>query len=99
MHARRDSNAVGSGVTQEQVLSEQLSRAAGQPVYGYAPGGLGKYFLENLAQAGIRPKVVVLELIERDIVDLSLNRKTFATRSGTAAASNSASWRVPQMSG
>lgn len=81
-----DSNAVGSGVTQNEILSERLTVDTGQLTYNYSPGGLGKYFLSNLETVGIQPDIVVLELIERDIPAIHLTRKTFAKRSFLGSA-------------
>ena len=62
-----DSNSVGSGTTQEQILSKQISRRIGSNVFNYAPMEIDGAFLANLSDMGINPKVVIYEKIEREI--------------------------------
>jgi len=66
-----DSNAVGTGTTQKDILSNQISREIGSNVFNYSPMDIDKYFMNNLSDMGIHPKVVIFEEIERDIPDIS----------------------------
>jgi hypothetical protein len=62
-----DSNSVGSGTTQAEILSNQISRKIGSNVFNYSPMDIDANFMNNLSDMGIHPKVVIYEKIEREI--------------------------------
>jgi alginate O-acetyltransferase complex protein AlgJ len=64
-----DSNIAGCGLTQEEMLPEVLEHELKVSVYPYAPAGLNA-FLKDLRFQKDPPRVVVVSVIERDIVNL-----------------------------
>jgi hypothetical protein len=64
-----DSLIAGSGLTQEEILSEVLEARLGLSVYPYAPEGV-KTFLRDFRFRDHPPDVVVLGVAERFIEDL-----------------------------
>ena len=64
-----DSNTVGSGVTQDETLSELLHQKTGCNVYSYAPRDF-KSFMAERRFKDIPPKIVIVCQIERNIVDV-----------------------------
>jgi lysophospholipase L1-like esterase len=65
-----DSNIVGSGLSQGEMLSEVLEKRLKVPVYPYAPVGSINAFLKDLRFEEHPPKIVVLSVIERSIPGL-----------------------------
>ena len=73
-----DSNSVGCGTTQKMILSNQISRKTSCSVFNYSPMKIDNKFLNNLAGMGIHPKLIIYQIIERDIpkledINLDLN--------------------------
>ena len=64
-----DSNAVGSGLSQEEILSEVLEKKINRHVYPYAPAGFKSYFYEKRFLDN-PPDVVIFQIIEREIISL-----------------------------
>jgi len=64
-----DSNIAGSGLTQEEMISEVLEDKLKVPVYPYAPVGFNT-FLKDLRFKKDPPKMVIVSVIERDILNL-----------------------------
>ena len=71
-----DSNSVGSGTTQNLIFSRQLHDLTGSNVFNYSPMKIEKGFFPDIDRMWLKPKVVVYEVIERDIP--TLGRVTFA---------------------
>jgi hypothetical protein len=65
-----DSNILGSGLTQEEMLSEVLEKRLKVPIYPYAPVGSINTFLKDLRFMKDHPKVVIVSIIEREILNL-----------------------------
>jgi hypothetical protein len=65
-----DSNIAGHGLTQKEMLSEVLEDQLKVPVYPYAPVGSINTFLKDLRFKKDRPKIVIVSLIERDILNM-----------------------------
>ncbi len=66
-----DSNILGSGLTQGEMLSEVLEERLKVPVYPYAPVGSINAFLKDLRFEEDPPQIVVLSVIERNILELA----------------------------
>jgi hypothetical protein len=64
-----DSNITGSGLTQEDTLSEMLERRLGLSVYPYAPSTI-ENFLRDKRFVSDMPKIVIFSSIERSLPDL-----------------------------
>jgi alginate O-acetyltransferase complex protein AlgJ len=64
-----DSNTAGSGLTQEDMLSEVLQARLGINVYPLAPAGASRYTKHRFFQKH-PPAIVILASIERNIVHL-----------------------------
>lgn len=63
-----DSNAVGSGSTQGDTLSEQIEKIVpGLNVYTYAPASMTQFLSDAWFMNESRPKLVIFEKIERDL--------------------------------
>jgi len=65
-----DSNIAGSGLNQEDILSEVLERKLNMKVYPFAPEGIGK-LIKNERFKEKSPKIVVFGAVEREIPYLS----------------------------
>ncbi|HYA90785.1 MAG TPA: hypothetical protein VEK32_04740 [Thermodesulfobacteriota bacterium] len=65
-----DSNIVGIGLTQEEMLSEVLEGQLKVPVYPYAPVGSINTFLKDFRFKEDSPKIVIVSFIERDILNM-----------------------------
>jgi len=61
-----DSNIAGSSLTQEDIFSEVLQCRLKRSVYPYAPNNINN-FIQDTRFITNPPKVVILEIIERDI--------------------------------
>jgi len=61
-----DSAVAGTGLTQEEILTDVLSRKTGQAVYPLAPGTIDAYFSDPRFQES-PPDVLILESVERNI--------------------------------
>ena len=74
-----DSNIAGSGLTQEELLSEVLQRKLGVPVYPLSPERINSIFDHPLFKK-FTPEIVILASVERGIpTGLSkLSKKRFA---------------------
>jgi hypothetical protein len=64
-----DSNIAGSRLTQEEMVSEVLESELDISVYPYAPTGFNS-FLKDLRFKKVPPRVVIVSVIERDILNL-----------------------------
>jgi len=64
-----DSVVAGSGLSQENIFSEQLERASGLTTYPLAPAHIN-HFLNDQRFKDNFPRVVILEIIERDLRSL-----------------------------
>jgi hypothetical protein len=62
-----DSFSVGSGTSQENILSNQISNILKIPVYNYSPRTITNYFFTELTDMDIKPKLVIYQVIERNI--------------------------------
>jgi alginate O-acetyltransferase complex protein AlgJ len=62
-----DSNAVGSGLSQAEMLSEVLEKRLGKGVYPLAPESLKDIFEHGLLKQ-TKPDIIILESIERSIL-------------------------------
>lgn len=65
-----DSMLAGSGLSQEDILSETLARALAAPVYPFGPAKTVNDYIAEQRFLRRRPSVVVLESVERDIPKL-----------------------------
>ena len=65
-----DSNVLGSRLTQEEMLSEVLEEQLKAPVYPYAPVGSINTYLKDLRFRKDPPKVVIVSIIEREILNM-----------------------------
>jgi alginate O-acetyltransferase complex protein AlgJ len=70
-----DSNILGGRLTQEEMLSEVLEDQLKVPVYPYAPMGFNA-FLKELRFKKDPPKMVIVSVIERDILNLPLAKES-----------------------
>lgn len=70
-----DSNTAGSGLTQNDMLSEVLERKLRVNVYPLAPGGARRYSQHRLFQEK-PPDIVILASIERNILYFTEPKKT-----------------------
>lgn len=62
-----DSNSLGTGISQEAILSRKIGDEIKIPVYNYSIRNIKKDFLGDLKAMSIKPKIVILQRIERDI--------------------------------
>jgi alginate O-acetyltransferase complex protein AlgJ len=69
-----DSNIAGSGLTQEEILSEVLEEKLGVSAYPLSPTSLNT-FLKERRFVDDPPKIVIVASIEREIIDLPLPKK------------------------
>ena len=76
-----DSNTVGAGLTQSNILSEVLSKRLGTWVYSFAPASLNT-FLRERRLTNDKPRVVVVATIEWDIPSLRSLKPELASPSG-----------------
>jgi len=67
-----ESNIAGSGLTQEEILSEVLESRLGVYVYPYAPVGGISAFLKDIRFLDHPPEIVIFARIERELLDLDL---------------------------
>lgn len=67
-----ESNIAGSGLTQEEILSEVLETRLRVSVYPYAPIGRITSFLKDIRFIENPPEIVVFARIERELLDLDL---------------------------
>ncbi|HVP81182.1 MAG TPA: hypothetical protein VMV04_25105 [Thermodesulfobacteriota bacterium] len=65
-----DSNIAGSRLTQKEMLSEVLEERLKVPVYPYAPVGSINTFLKDPRFIKDPPKVVIVSIIEREILNM-----------------------------
>lgn len=62
-----DSNSVGSGTSQESILSYQISKKAETQVFNYSPKDIDEHFIKNLRMMNVYPKLVIFQIVERNI--------------------------------
>lgn len=62
-----DSCIYGNGLTQKDIFSEVLQRKLHRNVYPYAPGKLNE-FIHDSRFTAMQPRVVIFEIIERNIL-------------------------------
>jgi len=79
-----DSMSVGCGTTQDQILSNQISRKINSQVFNYSQLTIDDDFLNNLTDMKINPKIIIYQVIERNIPRLDNininNRRTFKNK-------------------
>ncbi len=64
-----DSDVAGSGLSQEDIFSEQLERASGLATYPFAPAHINHFLYDQRFKDNF-PRVVILESIERNLGSL-----------------------------
>ena len=69
-----DSNIVGSGMSQEDILSEVLEKKSQLSVYPYSPSRI-EYFLSEDRFKNDNPKIVILSCVERELNGVFLPAK------------------------
>ncbi len=72
-----DSNTIGTGLTQKDMLSEMLGDMLGTTVYAFAPASLNAFFKERRFLEQL-PDIVIVAAIERDITLLPRLRPELA---------------------
>ncbi len=77
-----ESEIVGNGLTQDEILSEVLERRMNTGVYALAPGSMNS-FLRQGRFAGHPPRVLILARPERLIIDLPRMRPGLMRTSGS----------------
>lgn len=62
-----DSNVVGSGTSQEYMLTNQVFKMSGQQIFSYSSMRIDSKLFDNLSKLGIRPKLIIYEMTEHSI--------------------------------
>jgi len=70
-----DSNTVGSGLTQEDTIAEVLEHKSGLNIYPLAPANINDFLAYDRFTIH-PPKLVILQVIERDLLKVSRPRST-----------------------
>ena len=84
-----DSTSIGTGLSQEDTLAEQVSRDSGLCVRSY--GGKLKHGLKQAYESGLHPKWVILTVLERAVGDIA-ELQNFELPSSTEAKWNPRVW-------
>jgi len=68
-----DSFSAGGATSQEFILSTQIGKRVKTQVYNYSPMNIDGHFINNLKSMNIEPKIVIYQVIERDIPKIDSN--------------------------